>query len=275
MYVLAVESATRILVSDGPSTRVGQLVLTGEVVDDEPWMPFHLRTMDSYVLSYVYAGSGTYRYADGRVVPIEAGSVTVVLPNEPHWYGTAPGSRWSELFAVFTGPLFDLLASVGIVGTDGPLLPRAKPSVPALRTLLSAAPRPPTTAEHQLLGLADWLLDAAPGVGEPGLSPEIAGAVDLLADDLTASSSMRAVANRVALPYDTFRRRFTAEVGESPLAFRNTRRLQAAANLLRLTDLTTREIARTLGYTDEFHLSKRFRAHFGVPPRTYRQSHRG
>ncbi|MBM7785441.1 helix-turn-helix domain-containing protein [Tenggerimyces flavus] len=268
------EPDTRILVSDGPATRIGQLVLAGEVVDDEPWMPSPLRTMDAYILSFVFGGSGSYRHADGHLSPIEAGSVTVVLPNEPHWYGTAPGETWTELFAVFTGPLFDLLANVGIVGTGGPHHPRATPSATTLRTLLSAAPRSQTAAEHQLLGLADWLIDTARPSDESGLSAAVAGAIDLLADDLTASLSMRTVAERIALPYDTFRRRFTAEVGSSPLAFRNGRRLQAAANLLRLTDLTTREIARTLGYTDEFHLSKRFRAHFGTPPRTYRLANR-
>ncbi|MBO0885175.1 MAG: helix-turn-helix transcriptional regulator, partial [Mycobacterium sp.] len=81
---------------------------------------------------------------------------------------------------------------------------------------------------------------------------------------------MREVATRVGQPYDTFRHRFAAEVGQSPLAFRNTRRLQAAATMLRMTDLTVRAIARTLGYTDEFHLSRRFRARFGCSPSTYR-----
>jgi AraC-like DNA-binding protein len=39
-----------------------------------------------------------------------------------------------------------------------------------------------------------------------------------------------------------------------------------------VTDMTVREIARTLGYADEFHLSRRFSAHFGVPPRDYRKA---
>lgn len=94
----------------------------------------------------------------------------------------------------------------------------------------------------------------------------------LLADDLTAALDMRRVAADVGLPYDTFRHRFAAEVGQPPLMYRNTRRLQAAAILLRMTDLTLRTIAHTLGYTDEFHLSRRFRAHFGMPPRDYRRS---
>jgi len=48
--------------------------------------------------------------------------------------------------------------------------------------------------------------------------------------------------------------------------------VQTAATLLRLTDMTHREIARTLGFADEFHLSRRFRAQFGVAPRDYRRT---
>ncbi|WP_163510358.1 AraC family transcriptional regulator [Fodinicola acaciae] len=258
---------TRILASDVPPTRIGQLVLAGEVDDDEPWVPAPLRVMDAYILSFVTDGRGRYRYADGQVDPIVAGSVTIVLPGEPHWYGTAPGQRWSELFAVVTGPLFDTLA--GIVGRSGPRQPRATPSPSALRTVLRASPRSPLAAEHQLMALADWLLDAtAPDDG--GLSPAVATATERLAEDLAGAVDLRVIAAEVGLPYDVFRRRFVAEVGQPPLAFRNGRRLQAAATLLRLTDMTLREIARTLGFTDEFHLSKRFRAHFGVPPRDYR-----
>ncbi|MEQ7127337.1 AraC family transcriptional regulator [Actinopolymorpha sp. B11F2] len=261
----------RIAVSDAPQTRLGQLVLAGEVVDDEPVMPAGLRVMPAYVLSVILAGQGRYRDADGRDEPITAGAHTLVGPGDPHWYGTAPGERWTELFVVFSGPLFDTLAETGALATTGPRYPRPAPSMAALRTVLRATPRSHRAAEHQLLALADWLLDTADPVGATGPSAAIAAAVDRLADDLTARVDMRTVAAETGLSYDTFRRRFTAEVGQPPLAFRNSRRLQAAATLLRLTDMTLREIARTLGFTDEFHLSRRFRAHFGMPPSAYRR----
>ena len=267
------DSRARIAVSDAPLTRLGQLVLAGEVIDDEPLgMPSTLRVMEAYVLSVVVAGEGSYRDADGRQEPITPGSHTVVLPGQPHWYGTAPGERWTELFVVFTGPLFDALATAGVLVGAGPRYPRPAPSMAALRTVLRATPRSQLAAEHQLLALADWLLDTADPVGDSGPSPAIAAAVDLLADDLGARVDMRTVAAEVGLAYDAFRRRFTAEVGQSPLAFRNGRRLQTAATLLRVTDMTHREIARMLGYTDEFHLSRRFRAHFGRPPREFRRA---
>ncbi len=264
-----------IAVSEGPLTRLGQLLLAGEVVDDEPIMPSSLRVMDAYVLSVVLDGEGIYRDGNGREERIGPGAHTVVPPGFPHWYGTEPGQRWTELFAVFTGPVFDSLAGLSTFAVPGPRYPQPIPSIGALRTVLRTPPPSPRAAEHQLLALADWLLDTedasalSPG---PDLSLEILNASGRLADDLTGSVDLQTIAAESGLTYDTFRRRFSAQVGQTPSAFRMTRRLQAAATLLRLTDMTHREIARTLGFADEFHLSRRFRAHFGIPPRDYRKT---
>jgi AraC-like DNA-binding protein len=254
-------------ISDGPATRLGQIVLAGEITDTEPIMPrTTLRVMDEFVLSVLLGGDGYYRDGTGRDERIVAGAHTVIPPGVPHTYGTDPGEGWTELFVVFTGPVFDALALAGA----GPRYPRPVPPIEALRSVLRTPPRSQRAAEHQLLALADWLLDTE-GPAEAGLSAEVADAVTRLSDDLTGRLDLSTVAAESGLTYDTFRRRFTAQVGQSPAAYRNARRLQTAATLLRLTDMTHREIARTLGYADEFHLSRRFRAHFGVPPREYRQ----
>ncbi|MCM2577136.1 helix-turn-helix transcriptional regulator [Streptomyces meridianus] len=266
---------TVVAVSDGPVTRLGRLVLAGEVVDDEPIMPSSLRVMDAYVLSVLLAGEGRYRDAEGRDERIGPGAHTIVPPGVPHTYGTAPGQRWTELFVVFTGPLFDSLAGAAGLDVAGPRYPRPVPPIEALRGVLRTPPRSRRAAEHQLLALTDWLLDTEDaGEGPSGgrFSPEIEEAVGRLADDLTGSVGLRDLAAAAGLTYDSFRRRFAAEVGQTPSAFRSARRLETAATLLRLTDMTHREIARTLGFADEFHLSRRFRAHFGVPPREYRRS---
>lgn len=272
--VSCVGSRRVVAVSDGPVTRLGQLVLAGEVVDDEPIMPSALRVMDAYVLTVLVDGEGTYRDADGRDERIVAGAHTLVPPGVPHTYGTDAGHRWTELFAVFTGPVFDSLADLGILAPAGPRYPRPAPSIEALRAVLRTPPSSQRAAEHQLLALADWLLDTQdPASGPAGLdlTPEIATAVDRLGDDQTRTLDLRTVAAEAGLTYDTFRRRFAAQVGQSPSAFRTARRLQTAATLLRLTDMTQREIARSLGFADEFHLSRRFRAQFGVSPRAYRR----
>lgn len=260
----------RILVSDAPPTRMGRLVLAGEVIDAEPVMPRSLRTLAGWVLSYVTAGTGSYRHADGRVEPIGPGALTIVPPGVPHTYGTRRGQRWTELFAVFGGPLFDALGGVGVLVGTGPRVLSTPPRAATLRAVLSAVPRSRALAEHQLMALSDWLVDTTEPPAPAGADAAVTVACELLTADLAAPVPLPAVAAAVGLPYDTFRRRFTAEVGQPPLAYRNAHRLRSAATLLRMTEMTIREIAGQLGYADEFHLSRRFRAHFGVAPGTYR-----
>lgn len=270
MYVLGMEQGTFFQPVSGRRTRLGRLSMAGELVDDVPFVPTPLRVMDGWVLSYVLDGTGLYRHAGGRVEPLTAGTVTLIPPGVHHWYGTEANCRWSEIFTVFDGPLFQFLADTDVLTGTGPRHPQPPPTAGSLRAVVRANPRTREDAEHQLMALADWLLDAirpaASGPSEP-----IAEAAQSLAEDVRAQLSMHAVAAASGLPYDAFRRRFRAEMGSAPAAYRSRRRLQTAADLLQMTTMTCHEIAHMLGYTDEFHLSRRFRAQFGVPPSRYRQ----
>ncbi|MFF4985522.1 helix-turn-helix domain-containing protein [Streptomyces sp. NPDC001046] len=261
----------RLLMVDGPQTRLGQVLLAGEVADAEPGTYTELRTVPGWVLSYVIDGSGTYRHGDGRQEPIAPGTLTVVAPGELHTYGTSPGERWTELFAVVTGPLFTTLADVGILVGNGPRPQRTPLSATVFRAVFST--RRATAAEHQLLALADWLVDAGMTTASTPSDP-IEEARVLLTADLQAPVNLHEVAATVGLPYDTFRRRFVTEVGQAPLAYRNGHRLRGAASLLRTSTMTVRQIARLFGFNDEYHFSRRFHAHFGVPPSEYRRAAR-
>jgi AraC-like DNA-binding protein len=257
----------------GARTSLGQIVAAGERINEPPRVPAPFRTMEDWVLTYVVEGSGTYHHIDGQRTPIRSGAVILVPPSVPHWYGAPPGGRWTETFAVFTGPLFDLLlATRGL--PDGPRFVEPRPPLHELHAVVRATESTPGNAEQRLLNLADWLLYILRPTGPDHPSTPIERAGRRLAADTAATLDMHDVAADVGLSYTTFRRRFTSEMGTSPAAYRNTARMAAVASLLKLTDMTNREIARQFRFTDEFHLSRRFKAYFGVPPSTYRRLHR-
>jgi AraC-like DNA-binding protein len=263
------EGYQRITMSDQEPTPFGRVLLAGEVSDAEPLVPGPLHSLPGTVVSLVTDGQGFYRHPDGRVVPIIAPSLTVVLPAELHWYGTRPGRRWSEWFAVVEGPAFELLRQTDRLTWSGPRsLPSSVRSADLALLLRSAPPR--SGAEQQVWALAAWLAAAL----APTIDDETARwdhAAKLLSGDLENHLAMRDVAAELDLDYDRFRRVFRERFGRSPFAFRNDRRLEVAATLLRATNLTCREIARRIGFSDEFHLSRRFRGRYGVPPTEYRK----
>jgi AraC-like DNA-binding protein len=261
----------RIFVSDGPRTRLGRIVLAGHVLDTRPLMPTSLRTLDDFVVSLVVAGSGSYRHADGRVQAITAPALTVVPPRVPHTYGTPPDGRWTEWFVVGSGPLWELLQTTGLLPSPpGPVQPSPGAHPDELARILRSAPRGAVEAERQLWSIGAWLTEALPeAAGDPWARAEreLCAALDRPVD-------LRAVARTTGLGYDRFRRQFAARFGRSPLAYRNRRRLEVAATWLRVTAMTNREIAERLGYTDQFHLSRRFVAQYGIPPSRYRRQFR-
>lgn len=65
-----------------------------------------------------------------------------------------------------------------------------------------------------------------------------------------------------------FRHRF----GTGPVAAVELIRLARAATLLQRSSLTVGAVAEACGFANPFHFSRRFRAAYGVPPRTYRSS---
>ncbi len=71
-----------------------------------------------------------------------------------------------------------------------------------------------------------------------------------------------------------FARRFTQQVGTSPLAYVAARRIDLAARLLRETAQPLGEIAAAVGYESEFALGRAFKRARNVAPGRYRASHR-
>jgi AraC-like DNA-binding protein len=79
------------------------------------------------------------------------------------------------------------------------------------------------------------------------------------------------LAEAVGMSRSRFAARFTALVGEPPLAYLSRWRLETAAGLLKDGTLGLAEIAARVGYESEAAFSKAFRRRFGAPPGAYRR----
>ncbi|GAA2488561.1 AraC family transcriptional regulator [Streptomyces thermolineatus] len=121
--------------------------------------------------------------------------------------------------------------------------------------------------------LRTWL--AAPGTGAPACyraqgDPVVGPALRLLHDDPAHPWTVASLAARVGASRAGLARRFTALVGEPPMAYLANWRLALAADLLRDTDATVAAVARQVGYSTPFALSAAFKRVRGVSPREYR-----
>jgi len=264
------------LISPGePETPLGRILGAAFLHERTVYLPW--RVLGSYALVYILEGMGHYEDASGYAADVAPGSLLILFPELAHRYGPLRSERWAEFHVIFSGKTFDLWRDAGLLDSRRPVwtlhpvadwlsefsaiaeplqMPSERGSLLAVSRLLSAL------TEAAALHAALTPPDAVPWLGE---------AKALLAADLGEDRTAAEVARRLRLSYETFRKTFERHAGISPGRYRASERLRAAQSLLAQTQMTSRQIADSLGFPDECYFSRRFRQHFGVSPRGYRQ----
>ncbi len=100
---------------------------------------------------------------------------------------------------------------------------------------------------------------------------------DLLAfirKNLTRPLTLDDLARRGKMSKFAFVRKFKRLCGRTPMEELRLIRLDRARTLLLTSNLPVKAIAPLVGIGDEFQLSKLFRSHFNIPPRSLRMGHR-
>ncbi|MEV5010675.1 AraC family transcriptional regulator [Streptomyces sp. NPDC056159] len=121
--------------------------------------------------------------------------------------------------------------------------------------------------------LRGWLADPdsrAPAWHRAQSDPVVGPALRLLHDNPAHSWTVESIARKVGVSRAQLARRFTAVVGEPPMAYLADWRLTLAADLLREPDTTVAMVARQVGYSSGFALSSAFKRVRGLSPQEYR-----
>jgi transcriptional regulator GlxA family with amidase domain len=96
-------------------------------------------------------------------------------------------------------------------------------------------------------------------------------AQDWLQKNMTREVTMTDLARALAVSDRTLARRFAAAVGQTPLGYLQSVRLQAARALLEAGNMTVQSIAGQVGYKDVSSFSRLFRQTVGISPGSYRR----
>ncbi|GAA0485095.1 AraC family transcriptional regulator [Streptomyces sp. NPDC046215] len=110
----------------------------------------------------------------------------------------------------------------------------------------------------------------AAALGDTAVAPALAA----IHGDPSAQWTVESLADRAGLSRAAFARRFTALVGEPPMAYLTRWRMTTAARLLRESDDPLATVAARTGYGSEFAFAKAFKREYGLAPGGYRRGAR-
>jgi AraC-like DNA-binding protein len=236
-------------------------------------------THDYFVVGLVENGAQSYSYRGARHIT-PSGQIFLVNPGEPHTgeSATPGGYLYRTLY-----PHADFLARVAEdIGTSQARVPFLKGAVihdPLLATLLSRlhkclAERAPSAERESLLLEASVRLITRHG--DPQVTPRPVGserpavrnAREYMHTHFEDDVSLSKLAGLVSLSPYYFARAFENETGLPPHAYLEGVRIQKAREFLDRGD-TIVSTALAVGYSDQSHLTRRFKRFLGITPGQY------
>lgn len=218
-----------------------------------------------------HAGLGRLELWGGRVFDLTPGTFAVFENERIARYRCAAG-RWAfwwfehRTVGPAPYPLYELLRC-----------PPAKDE-PGLVSRIMTSLRHPHAAYRMnasalYLSLATrWSRERQSSTGAPRHGGTVQRVIDEMYRRIGERWPVAEMARSAGVSERLFRQAFVDATGEPPKRFNDRLRLDAAAELLRLGTHSVKEVAARLGFANQFHLSRAYRARFGVPPSRARAS---
>lgn len=98
------------------------------------------------------------------------------------------------------------------------------------------------------------------------MDPRILRVLTLIEGNLHGRLSLARLAQAVGLSPSRLRHKFKSEVGVTPTAYLQARRLDAAKELLLTRRLAVKEAKAAVGISSDSYFTRQFKSAFGVPP---------
>lgn len=232
---------------------------------------------DTYSIGYTICGVQSFDYRGARADSM-AGQVIVLHPDELHdgHAGSDAGFRYCMLY-------IEPSLIRAALGSSATALPFVKDAVLTDRRLtigLATAfedmetPLAPLQLDQIVVLLADGLLDNDRTAGQRKAVKFDAKAIEIAREYLNANIErvVRSEELESATQQDRYSlaRQFRAALGTSPYRYQTMRRIERARDKIS-QGATLAEAALTAGFSDQAHMTRRFKSTFGLSPGRWRR----
>jgi AraC-like DNA-binding protein len=215
--------------------------------------------------------------AEGRR-DVPARTLVFWEPTMSHFFGR-PDRAWTHSWLMVRGTTATAILRTAAIPALTPLPMADNAILPALEWIFQELERyqPPDilVLEHCLQLLARSIRRELSGSRATQIPEHLSRVCRLIEARIIEPLTLNELANAANLSVSRFSQLFREHLGQSPMRYLEERRLQRAAYLLANQSLNIGEVASAVGYPDQLHFSRRFRARFGSSPSHYRRRHFG
>ena len=217
-----------------------------------------------YLVHYIFSGSGTFSNSRGTY-QLGKGQAFVIRPGEMTYYEASHETPWHYGWLGFTcsDPLPVLDQDVFEIAALKPVF-----------SLISSAMTLSLGREWYLLSLINQMLALlvdATASESSSTKRDIRRAKFCIETNYMQKFSIQELADDAHLERSYFSTLFKEQVGCSPQQYLIRCRMENAASMLLDQHMRPGEVARAVGYPDEFSFSRAFRKHYGISPSEYKK----
>lgn len=256
----------------------------------EQCVPLHSygpHTRNHYLFHYVVAGTGTLETNDAngitRTYSVKSGEGFLIFPRQVTTYYADQTHPWEYTWVEFDGLRVKEALELAGLTMDNPIYHSSARdlSLELKQEMLYIAQHSDQSPFH-LIGHLYLVLDYLTRSSSSRKQLQSGKLRDFYVKEATSfieqnfqnDISVEDIAAFCNLNRSYFGKIFRDAVGKSPQEFLIQYRMTKAAELLKLTELSVKDISNAVGYPSQLHFSRAFKNTFGISPREWRSQNK-
>lgn len=239
------------------------------------------REFDYFGMVLITAGAGWFEDARTPRKTISAGDMFFLFPGVWHSYGPDKGDSWDEIFLVFSGEIPRAWHKAGWLPEEPPIVSLGDGDTAFWSRKIETVPgrRMPWDAKscrEEICRLQQLLSEvlAAREAHQQRHESDRRWAEEvnrLIEKQLSRAPDWDALAARLGMGYEAFRKRFARVFNVPPVKHLTRLRINRCCDMLAHPSASNRAVAEALGFCDEYYFSRCFKQAVGMTPREFRR----
>lgn len=237
-----------------------------------------------YLFHYIISGKGTLsvdKVTYSKEYEVHGGMGFLIEPGQINTYYADRADPWEYTWIEFDGmKVKEILETAGLSSESPVYTPKSEQAGNTLKDELLYLVTCHKKTSYHLIGHLFLIMDAllsgsaAKRKTQNGKRTQFYTneAITFISSNYSFPITVEDMANQLNLDRSYFGKIFKETMGQSPQEFLIRYRMSKAAELLKTTYLSVKDISIKVGYPNQLHFSRAFKNIYGLSPRSYRQN---